>query len=101
MAKVKKHVQFLHTSKDSADCHMAEVGSSEGMFGIATQIILGDDCFPRQAVIHEMLHALGFLHEHQRIDRDCYVVVNEGSKCRRSIRLVIPRVIYNSHLVGF
>lgn len=32
----------------------------------------------KERVEHMMMHALGFLHEHQRSDRDCYVEVSPG-----------------------
>jgi hypothetical protein len=33
-------------------------------------------CYYVGTVIHELLHALGFYHEHQRYDRDTYITVN-------------------------
>lgn len=35
---------------------------------------LGDECFKEKVLVHEMMHLLGFGHEHQRADRDCYVI---------------------------
>lgn len=40
-------------------------------------IELGDACFRKSVVMHEMMHLLGFEHEHQRADRDCYVEFDE------------------------
>lgn len=40
-------------------------------------IELGDACFSKSVVMHEMMHLLGFEHEHQRADRDCYVEFDE------------------------
>lgn len=37
---------------------------------------LGDGCHGRGRALHEFMHALGFLHEHQRPDRDEHVKVN-------------------------
>ena len=35
---------------------------------------------PVFAILHEMMHTLGFVHEHQRADRDLYVEVSEKMK---------------------
>lgn len=32
----------------------------------------------KATIMHEMAHAVGLLHEHQRLDRDSYVIINEG-----------------------
>jgi len=39
-------------------------------------LMLGKDCMTHSMILHELLHALGFLHEHQRPDRDDYLNVN-------------------------
>jgi hypothetical protein len=39
------------------------------------QINLGNGCFSLAIVIHEMMHRIGFIHEHSRPDRDRYVHV--------------------------
>ena len=37
---------------------------------------LGDGCHGRGRSLHEFMHALGFLHEHQRADRDNFIDVH-------------------------
>ena len=46
------------------------------MIGLRQTVSLDDKCILREApgiVIHELMHVLGFYHEHQRPDRDKYV----------------------------
>ena len=43
--------------------------------GGANQVSLSPSVWP-SVVAHELLHALGFTHEHQRPDRDQYVTIN-------------------------
>ena len=38
-------------------------------------IILGDMCHFRGTIAHEIMHLLGFYHEHTRLDRDQYITV--------------------------
>ena len=37
---------------------------------------IGPSCEQVATVVHELLHALGFLHEHTRLDRDDFVFIN-------------------------
>jgi len=47
-----------------------------GMQGGGQVINLDFHCFTVETVAHEILHALGFYHEHNRFDRDEYVTIN-------------------------
>jgi len=49
------------------------------MTGLRQTVSLDDKCILSGApgvVIHELMHVLGFYHEHQRPDRDKYVSIN-------------------------
>jgi hypothetical protein len=39
------------------------------------QVSLSDECVDYPTVIHEFMHVVGFIHEHQRDDRDGYVKI--------------------------
>lgn len=45
----------------------------------ATQMNLGDGCWNMASIKHELGHAFGLVHEHQRADRDNYITVNRAS----------------------
>ena len=49
--------------------------SSIGRVGGRQVVSLHDNCKYRGKVVHEILHALGFFHEHSRSDRDKYIKV--------------------------
>ncbi|KAL1471433.1 hypothetical protein MTO96_039922, partial [Rhipicephalus appendiculatus] len=46
-----------------------------GRVGRAQKLSLGDRCHYKGIIGHELLHAVGFNHEHSRSDRDIYVNV--------------------------
>ena len=49
------------------------------MTGLRQTVSLDDKCILSESpgiVMHELLHVLGFYHEHQRPDRDKYVSIN-------------------------
>lgn len=46
-----------------------------GRIGGVQEMSLGEGCTLKRSIIHEMMHTLGFRHEHQRPDRDEYLNV--------------------------
>lgn len=50
-----------------------------GRVGGAQTLSLGEGCTETHTVIHEFMHALGFLHEHTRFDRDQYIKILKGN----------------------
>lgn len=49
--------------------------SAVGMVGGAQNLTIGSAAWNRTTLVHELGHALGFKHEHQRPDRDNYVTI--------------------------
>ncbi len=52
--------------------------SSIGRVGGKQQLSIGSSCSSGNA-IHEIGHAIGMFHEHTRLDRDSYVIINTGN----------------------
>ena len=53
--------------------------SSVGMIGGPQLIQIGSTSWNEQTLVHEIGHALGLVHEHQRSDRDSYVTINTNN----------------------
>ncbi len=69
---------FLSVQKQSSASVPSTCFSTVGQFRRLTRVVinLGDNCWADSVVFHELGHALGFQHEHQRPDRDTYLSVN-------------------------
>ena len=63
---------------DPNDPHGLGCWSYAGKHTGVQYIQLSEGCFSERIVSHELMHSIGFLHEHQRPDRDLYVQVNES-----------------------
>ena len=72
-------LNFRVRKKGDADyIHFTDLGgcwSYVGRNGGKQPVSLGRGCKTAGKVSHETMHALGFIHEHQREDRDLYVQV--------------------------
>ena len=67
-----------------------------GMIGGRQIVSIGRGCEYKGIVQHEILHALGRVHEQSRPDRDNYVIIN-----RNNIQPGIIIIKYNSNQACF
>nr|XP_029707783.1 astacin-like metalloprotease toxin 2 [Aedes albopictus] len=67
----KYEVGYVRIIAESSGC-WADTGRSPGV----SELNLGPGCFESEGtVLHELMHTLGFLHQHTRPDRDQYVQI--------------------------
>uniref|UniRef100_A0A915LJH7 Metalloendopeptidase n=1 Tax=Meloidogyne javanica TaxID=6303 RepID=A0A915LJH7_MELJA len=65
--------------KTSTDVDYVDIAKIDGCFadfsrvGGRQQVSLVDECIEYATIIHEFMHVIGFIHEHQREDRDGFV----------------------------
>ncbi|XP_054747410.1 dorsal-ventral patterning protein tolloid [Anastrepha obliqua] len=71
----KVHPNYIHFTVKNCGCC-----SFVGKRGTGRQIVsIGRNCETFGIVVHELGHAIGFWHEHTRIDRDQYIkIINEN-----------------------
>ncbi|XP_023215965.1 astacin-like metalloprotease toxin 5 [Centruroides sculpturatus] len=69
--KKEKNYIFIYKGRG---CH-----SKVGMMGGRQQLSLGTGCLNKGILFHELCHALGFYHEHNRPDRDEYIEIIESN----------------------
>lgn len=85
----KTPVRFIEANTNSENWLIFTRGdgcrSSLGMVGGSQFITLSDRC-SYGAVLHEIGHALGLIHEHSRIDRDDFITVNQQNILRDKAR---------------
>ena len=63
---------YFQSSDSSTACRTSVVGSP---LSGRNEVTLGPGCFTKRTLYHEILHAIGLDHEHQRSDRDRYVEI--------------------------
>lgn len=65
-------VDYLRVTSSESGC-FSEVGSYPGAI---RQLNLGTNCWTEAVALHEIGHALGLMHEHQRPDRNSYISID-------------------------
>uniref|UniRef100_A0A0K0G4I8 Metalloendopeptidase n=1 Tax=Strongyloides venezuelensis TaxID=75913 RepID=A0A0K0G4I8_STRVS len=87
-AVLAKAIQEYHTRtcirfvpKTSADTDYLYIGKIDGCFsdvgraGGRQELSLDNGCLQYDTAIHELMHSVGFYHEHERWDRDNYISI--------------------------
>ena len=73
-------IRFIQRANNEAD-YVAVTNQPSGCYsnlgriGGRQQLNLGSGCVNTGTIQHEFMHALGFIHEHTRPDRDDYVYI--------------------------
>ena len=66
-------LRVLVQIQDSIGCGHSAVG----MIGGVQDLVIDPDCWTARVVLHELGHALGLVHEHQRADRNTFVSITD------------------------
>lgn len=68
---------YVYISKFVPDIDCRCCATSIGYTGQVVVVILGNSCYQLDTVLHELGHAIGLGHEHQRSDRDDNITVKK------------------------
>lgn len=101
--KSASDADYVNITRSNPGCY-----SSVGKVGGQQIVNIGPGCETVGIIMHELLHVLGFWHEHSRSDRDQYVVIyykniipgSEAEFVKRSSTLMLEAAIpYDFHSI--
>ncbi|VDP13043.1 unnamed protein product [Soboliphyme baturini] len=72
--KTKTDQNYIVTEKNYGRGCSSYVGRNGGNQSVSLEV---NKCFRKGTIQHELMHVLGFFHEHSRMDRDDYVKIEE------------------------
>ncbi len=84
MIRENINLEFIERTNESVYVEFKDRGlGCSSQYGYQPQsqmyINLASDCLSQEVIHHEIMHRLGFMHEHQRPDRDNYIIVLEDN----------------------
>ena len=71
--KTRSDTDYVDVTPSSGSCGTSEVGRQ----GNKQILTLRPNCLDRINIMHEFIHAFGFIHEHNRSDRDKFIEIHK------------------------